>query len=124
MLGEINASGLGENIRQKLSTDDLSKKRYGEVMAFLNAEERKEIIGPLLEKAKVNWGNLALAGMMKQGFVGRVLTFNFDFVHATACGINGHYPAIYDFSQVPDAKVTSAISQSLLFCICMAKAPA
>jgi tetratricopeptide (TPR) repeat protein len=103
LLEAINQSGLGENIRQKLQTDNLVKKRYGEVMAFLNPEERKEIIGPFLKNAKVNWGNLALAGLMKENFIGRVLTFNFDSVHTKACGINGHYPAIYDFSQVPEA---------------------
>jgi tetratricopeptide (TPR) repeat protein len=104
ILKAINDSGLGEAVRQRLGVDDVAKADYGRAMAMLNSQERKEIIGPFLEKAKVNWGHFALAQLMNAGYVGRVLTFNFDSVLARACGLIGLYPAIYDFSMVPEHK--------------------
>ncbi len=104
ILKAINESGLGESVRQRLGVDDVAKANYGRAMAMLNSQERKEIIGPLLDLAKVNWGHIALAQLMKAGYVGRVLTFNFDTILARACGLIGLYPAIYDFSMVPEHK--------------------
>jgi tetratricopeptide (TPR) repeat protein/NAD-dependent SIR2 family protein deacetylase len=103
LLQKINESDLGPTVRRKLQCDDLTAMPYGRVMGHLNAEERKEIIGPCLDNAKVNWGHIALALMMHHGYVGRVLTFNFDSILARACGLIGRYPAIYDFSVVPDS---------------------
>ena len=102
ILKVINDSGLGGSVQLKLGVDDVAKAEYGKAMAILNSQERKEIIGPLLEEAKVNWGHIALAQLMDAGYVGRVLTFNFDSVLARACGLIGRYPAIYDFSMVPE----------------------
>jgi len=104
ILGAINASGLGHTVRQRLRVPNVERAPYGKAMAALNSEERKQIIGPFLQNAKINWGHIALALLMKHGYVSRVLTFNFDSVLVRACGLIGLYPAIYDFSVVPDNK--------------------
>ena len=77
--------------------DDDQKKDYGQCMRKLSKNLRKDLLNPYLEKAKINWGNIAIASMMQAGFIQRVLTFNFDNVLARACGLCGEYPAIYDF---------------------------
>jgi len=78
-----------------LSSED--RKSYGKLMACLGRNERKDLLGPYLSKAKVNWAHIAIAAMMSAGYIGRVCTFNFDNVLARACGICGLYPATYDF---------------------------
>src|SRR5262245_21050068 len=66
-----------------LTTD--SRHSYGACMALLSINERRDLIKPYLEKAKVNWGHIALAQMVAEGFIARVLTVNFDLVLENAC---------------------------------------
>ncbi|MGB6229308.1 MAG: SIR2 family protein, partial [Litorimonas sp.] len=70
---------------------------YGACMSVLSASEVRAVLKPHLDGAGVNWGHLAIASLMKAGYVGRVLTFNFDSVLARACGMLGIYPTTYDF---------------------------
>jgi Tfp pilus assembly protein PilF len=113
LLKAINEHPHGEQVRDRLKCKDVADCDYGEAMGCLTTDERKDILEPILKKAKVNWGQIALAGMMKAGFVGRVLTFNFDNLLARASGMNGLYPSIYDFAVSPadsfDHIVTPAI---------------
>ena len=76
---------------------DAERQDYGRCMAQLSKSERNDLLGPYLENSSINWAHIALASLMKAGYVGKVLTFNFDNVLARACGLNGLYPAIYDF---------------------------
>ena len=82
---------------------DLEKSSYQKCMAKLTKEVRRRLLTPYLRDAKVNWASIAVAALMKNKFIARVLTFNFDSVLARACGISGHYPATYDFSVNPPA---------------------
>ena len=77
--------------------DKEDRKKYGACMAILSANECRDLFKPFLKRAKVNWGHIAIASMMDAGFIGRVLTFNFDSILAQACGLLGLYPATYDF---------------------------
>jgi len=70
---------------------------YGLCMSALPTSLRKDLLDEYLKDAKVNWGHIAIAAMMEAGFIGRVLTFNFDSLLAKACGLLGFYPATYDF---------------------------
>jgi tetratricopeptide (TPR) repeat protein len=79
----------------RLTPED--RANYGKLMACLGKNDRKELLSPYLNNAKVNWANIAIASMMSAGYVSRALTFNFDNVLARACGICGLYPATYDF---------------------------
>ena len=83
---------------------DPEKSSYQICMAKLTKEVRRRLLNPYLQNAKVNWASIAVAALMKDDFIARVLTFNFDSVLARACGISGHYPATYDFSVNPPAK--------------------
>lgn len=70
---------------------------YGACMSVLSGNEVKAVLQPHLDGAGVNWGHLGIAALMDAGYVGRVLTFNFDSILARACGMLGKYPATYDF---------------------------
>ena len=89
----------GDHIRSK--TDSNKWTDYGAVMGCLSAQDRGDIVRPHLENAKLNWGHICLAALMNAGYVGRVLTFNFDSLLAQACALCGFYPATYDFSVSP-----------------------
>ncbi|WP_297340706.1 hypothetical protein [Pseudophaeobacter sp.] len=95
LVDEINTSGRFDANISRLSEEQRSD--YGQVMAVLDIKERQSLLGTYLQQAKVNWGHVALASMMKSGFISRALTFNFDNVLARACGLCSIYPATYDF---------------------------
>jgi NAD-dependent SIR2 family protein deacetylase len=77
------------------------RRDYGACMGALAIDERKALLAPYLAKPKINWAHIALASLIRDGFVRRVLTFNFDSVLARACGLLGQYPATYDFGVSP-----------------------
>jgi tetratricopeptide (TPR) repeat protein len=74
---------------------------YGAVMSCLTYNERRYVLEKYLSAAKVNAANLALAALMKHGFLRQVLTFNFDRLLEQACAIVGFVPAVYDFGAAP-----------------------
>ena len=70
---------------------------YGTCMSVLPPADRQELLQQYLDPPRVNWAHLAIAGLMKAGFVARVMTFNFDYTLMRACGIYSLYPKVYDF---------------------------
>ena len=88
-------------------------KTYAQCMAKLTPGERRELIAQAVDAAKVNWGHVAIAELMRANYVDRVLTTNFDPLVVRACALAGIYPAVYDFAasqllkpdQVPDKAV-------------------
>jgi len=89
------------------------RQDYGACMSILPTNEYKALFKPYLDNAKINWGHLAIATMMEAGFIGRVLTFNFDPILAKACGLLGIYPATYDFVSGVSSN-TSFIAQTAI----------
>ena len=106
LVKEIHAK-FGDECRRRLSADELDD--YGKCMSCLTKNERRDLLKPYLDRVKTNWAHIAIAAMLKAGFVSRVLTFNFDSVLAKACGLMGLYPATYDFASAPTI-VTDYIS--------------
>ena len=51
-----------------------------------------------VDAAKVNWAHVCIAQLMKQGYVDRILTTNFDPLIIRACALLGLFPAVYDFA--------------------------
>lgn len=51
--------------------------------------------------AKTNWAHVAIAQLMKHGYVGRVLTTNFDPLIQRATALVGTFPAVYDLASGP-----------------------
>jgi tetratricopeptide (TPR) repeat protein len=74
------------------------EKTYPKCMAQLAVDEQRSLIIEYVDKARVNWGHIALAQLMKAGYVDRVLTTNFDPLIMRACSLVGLYPATYDLA--------------------------
>ncbi|SJN15946.1 tetratricopeptide repeat protein [Psychrobacter sp. JB385] len=77
---------------------DKDRKDYGKCMGRLETSKRREYLQNYIGKAKINWAHIALACLMKEGYIRRVLTFNFDNLLARSCGLLGQYPPTYDFT--------------------------
>jgi tetratricopeptide (TPR) repeat protein/NAD-dependent SIR2 family protein deacetylase len=90
------------------------RKNYGRVMGRLSLGERRDLLKPIMDEAKINWANVAIAAILKKGFIDRVLTLNFDNVLERACGICGYYPAVYDFGTAPSNSVDHVVSGSIV----------
>jgi hypothetical protein len=56
-------------------------------MAALDRGVRRDLIAGYIDKAKINWAHLALAQLIENGFVDRVLTTNFDPLVSRACAL-------------------------------------
>ncbi|WP_286832927.1 MULTISPECIES: SIR2 family protein [Acinetobacter] len=68
-------------------------------MSALDKHERRQLLEPyIIKNQKINWAHLALACLMQEGYVQRVLTFNFDSILSRACSFLGLHPSIYDFA--------------------------
>jgi len=76
----------------------LADKSYMSCMARLAREERRRFIAPFIDRAKVNWAHIAIAHLMKCGYITRVLTTNFDPLIVQACSMVGVFPAVYDLA--------------------------
>lgn len=50
------------------------------------------------QSVKVNWAHIAIAQLMKEGYIDRLLTVNFDPLVVKACAMVRLYPAVYDFA--------------------------
>jgi hypothetical protein len=95
---------------QKLAQEDLSQLLYNYIMSKLSPAHRKEIFqwhiqgneARSIPKAKLNFAHLTIAELLKQGYIKRILTTNFDPLLINACYMVGMYPlpAIYDLGSV------------------------
>ena len=73
-------------------------KTYPKCMAELPPGTQRDLIARFVDKAKINWGHVAIAQLMAHGWVTRILTTNFDPLVVRACSLIGLHPAIYDFA--------------------------
>jgi len=71
---------------------------YAEHMDALADGERHDLIAPYIDRARINWAHMAIAQLMKHGFVSRILTTNFDSLIVQSCAIAGVFPAVYDLA--------------------------
>ena len=69
------------------------KPSYPYCMAELALGERRDFIAEYVDRAKVNMAHICIAQLMKNGFVDRVLTTNFDPLVLRACALLGLFPA-------------------------------
>ncbi len=113
------AAGLVEIITRDyphcLTTLPLTERtNYGPVMARLSPADREKLIQPLLDNARFNWGQVALAGMMQNRTVQRVLTFNFDLVLERAAALIGLQVPIYDFGVAPTNDINRVAPSAII----------
>ena len=69
------------------------------MMDELTKGERRELIERKVKDAKINWAHVCVGQLMKEGYVGRVLTTNFDSLVMQACSLLQFLPAVYDFGE-------------------------
>ena len=58
--------------------DTCDKETYQAYMSLLTPAQRKELIDPFIESAKINIAHLYLGSLVKENYVDLVLTTNFD----------------------------------------------
>lgn len=90
-------------------------KTYGECMNKLTPTERRSLIAEYVNDAKVNWCHLCIAKLIKEGFVDRVLTTNFDNLLVRACAIVDYYPSIYDLTYINDGRSDFMFDKSIIY---------
>jgi len=76
----------------------LGSANYAQLMDELGDGERHDVIAPKIDASRVNWAHMAIAQLMKHGYVSRILTTNFDPLIIKACAIAGIFPAVYDLA--------------------------
>ena len=76
----------------------VQQQTYPHCMAALANAERDGLIGPHIDKARLNWAHVGLAQLMATGYVTRVLTTNFDPLMIKACAMVRVFPAVYDLA--------------------------
>ncbi len=84
-------------------------------MAELAVSERRDLIADYVGKARINWAHIAIAQLMKAGFVDRVLTTNFDLLVVRACALLGQFPAVYDFAASQLYKAADIPDQAVFY---------
>ena len=70
------ASGFVKVIRERYpqAYERADSKTYAKCMAELPHGVRRELITEFVKSAKINWAHIAIASLMKAGYVDRVLT--------------------------------------------------
>ncbi|MFZ5887079.1 MAG: TPR end-of-group domain-containing protein [Chloroflexota bacterium] len=96
--GIPTAQGFVEIIRERFPNkyEKAEEKTYAKCMAQLADSEQHDLIAEFVDNSKINWAHIALTQLMKNGYVDRVLTTNFDQLVLRACTLSRIYPAIYD----------------------------
>lgn len=83
---------------QLKSLSEEERKDYGKCMECIEITKRRDYLKKYIDEAKINWAHIALACLLKAGYIRRILTFNFDNLLARSCGLLNLYPATYDFT--------------------------
>jgi NAD-dependent SIR2 family protein deacetylase/cytochrome c-type biogenesis protein CcmH/NrfG len=117
--GIPSANGLIKLIEQEFphiynKLNETDRKSYGRVMSQLFQADIEKLIVPLLTKARMNWGHIALATLLRGEHVNRVLTFNFDLLLERAASMLGVHLPVYDFGTSHTDEVTRLVSPSII----------
>lgn len=94
------ASGFVREIEKRFRSafDRAKVKDYPNCMSVLYRGQRRDLIHEFVSAAKINWCHVAIAQLMKAGYVDRILTTNFDPLIMRACAAVDVFPSIYDFA--------------------------
>ena len=83
-------------------------------MSKLTPSERRNLISRIVKDAKINWTHIAIAQLMKQGYINRVLTLNFDNLVQRACSLVNEFPAIYDMTTSSEFRTDLLFDKSVI----------
>ncbi len=94
------ASKFVELIQEKYPgvCEHIEDPTYAKCMGKLAPGQRRALLEGFIADAKLNWCHLAIAQLIKNGHVDRVLTTNFDPLVIRAAALLGEFPAAYDFA--------------------------
>ncbi len=88
---------------------------YQHLMAALTPDQRRVMLGGAIDEARINWAHIALACLIRDGYVTRVLTPNFDPLVVQACALVNVFPSIYDFAASPTFKPSHVGSPAVYY---------
>lgn len=94
------ADGIINKIKKEYSaeTESLKNETYSNYMGKLTPIERRKLINEYVKDSKINWAYIGMAHLMKNNFIHRVLTTNFDNIFLRACSLVEEFPGIYDMT--------------------------
>lgn len=75
-------------------------KDYHHIVQALTPEEKSQNFSTTFQSARINWAHIAIAQLMKENFVDRIMTTNFDSLTEKACALFDQFPAVYDGASV------------------------
>jgi tetratricopeptide (TPR) repeat protein len=113
--GIPTAAGLVDLVRQRFpesyllaqAATGVAAPSSHTVLRHLSLGERDRLIGDALAGARLNWEHIIVAELMAQGYVGLVLTVNFDTLTVAACARANVSPAVYDLAGDSDVPVAA-----------------
>lgn len=96
--GIPTAKGIMNDIEKKYpnTASKCSNKTYQDYMQLLAPDQRRNLIENYVDNAKINPAHLYLGTLIKENYIDRVLTTNFDNLVIRSLGLFNIYPAIYD----------------------------
>ena len=94
--GIETAAGFVKLIKQHFegAYNRASDKTYPRCMAVLTRGQQRDLINEQVCNARINWAHMAIAQLMRHGYVDRVLTTNFDPLVLRASAMLGQFPAV------------------------------
>jgi hypothetical protein len=97
------AGGFVECIQERfpVAYEKEPERSYAKLMTRIGPGPARDLIAEFIDRAKINWGHLAIAQLMKNGYVDRTLTTNFDPLIVRACAMINLFPAVYDLAASP-----------------------
>lgn len=115
--GIPTASGFVDLIRSRFPTayDRAPDKTYATCMAELAPGQRRNLIAEFVDKSRLNWSHIALAQLVKHGFIDRVLTTNFDPLIIRGMALVRVFPAVYDFAASQQFKPGDIPEQAVFY---------
>ena len=94
------AKGMVEEIKKQFPhlASTCTKETYPGYMSLLAPAQRRRLIGSFVDIAKINLAHLYLGALVKENYVDRILTTNFDPLVIRSLALFNIYPAVYDFA--------------------------
>lgn len=110
------AQGMIDTIKEKYPREfkRAKIKDYPNCMSKLTPSERKNLISQTIKNAKINWTHIAIAQLLKHGYINRILTPNFDNLVQRACALVGEFPGIYDLTTSSEFKKDLLFDKSVI----------
>ena len=98
--GIPTAKGIMKDIEKNMPTtvSNCKNKTYQNYMQLLGPSQRKKLIAYYVDNAKINLAHLYLGTLIKENYIDRVLTTNFDNLIIRSLALFNIFPATYDLA--------------------------